>query len=457
MNDFDRLPPHSQDAEQAVLGSVLINHAMYVEVAAVIDQRSFYLPQHQAIFNAMAHLAEKQQPIDLLTLPNILRDRGELENVGAEPYLIDLLNVVPTPYRAVDYAHIIKDKAERRQLIKAAGKIGAMAWDTEIEIDQVRAECETALFDASTPFATNEILTPTQAASGWMESFETAINSDSEYSGLSTGFHALDAILRGLDAGENYIVAGRPGMGKSTLALCLALNVAKQGKRVAYFSAEMSREMLLTRAVSVLSQIPFSDLDGGNVTDEQRGRAMDAAGQLSRMPFFIDDMPGMSPSKIQSRALRLHAQFPLDLVVVDHLHRLSADGFTRSKNDEKTEQIMTLTNLYKMLGVPGVTVCQLSRGVEGRAEKRPTLSDLRDSGTLEQEANSVLLLYRDEYYEPDTTAYPNVCDVAIAKNRNGKTGNVPLYFRGETLTMSNPIINDLNAGGVTNVDVEAQI
>lgn len=428
MNTVTQLqPPHSVEAEQAVLGSLLIDPDAIYEVVDLLSGEMFYRPQHRWIYEALVALHRRGEPFDPIAIADELRKGGKLDDAGGQDYLLDLLNAVPTSINADSYARIVAEKAARRGLLDMAGSIAKAAYDEAAPVDDALTLAETGLVQARGGNKT-AVQTPRQFTAGYLDEFLRNVANGQPAHGLSTGLADLDELLGGLSAPNQYVIAGRTSMGKSSFALGVVLDaILRQRKRVMLFSLEMGQRQLVSRLVSMLTGIPLNRvMREWDLTQEEQGRVMEAVGKLSDSHLFIDCSPALKPSDIRARATRIYMEHGLDMVAVDHMHIMRPEKQTANRVMDLGDISMSLAEIYKSLNVIGLTMAQLSRGPEQRATKKPLLSDLRESGQIEENAYCVISLYREHYYDP--TADPNVAQADVLKNRDGATGSVNLFW-----------------------------
>ena len=434
----DRLPPHSVEAEEAVLGSFLIDPDAIYEVASFLKPDAFYRAQNRWIYESILALNERRVPLDVVTLIEELRHREVLDEIGGEPTVINLLNAVPTSINAEAYGRMVEAASTRRKLILAAGSIAKLAYNEAEDINVVLDRSELALFSISEQ-RTNRDLKPVREIAGdYLERIELLRERGDEFIGIPTGFNDLDRMLSGLNKSDLIIVAARPGMGKTALQNAVALNAARRyNKRVAMFNLEMSGEQLVQRMIAAETRIDSQRLRRGDLADHEWAIFLEALDRLSETKIFIDDTPSITPMQLRTKCRRLYAEHGLDLIMIDYLQLMSAEHPTSNRVQEVSEISRELKGLARELDVPVVAAAQLSRAVEQRQNKRPVLSDLRDSGSIEQDADVVMFIYRDDYYNPETSERPNIAEVNVAKHRNGPTGSIDLFWHGKLATFRN--------------------
>ncbi|MFW5942503.1 MAG: replicative DNA helicase [Chloroflexota bacterium] len=437
-NSIDRLPPHSAEAEEAVLGSLLIDPDAILDVASFLKAEAFYREPNKWIYQAILDLHEAREPLDFITLTEVLRKRNQLDDVGGEAYLISLLNAVPTSVNARSYARLVEGAALRRRMISAAGAIANLAYDEDEDINVVIDRAEQALFSVSEERTTRDLVPVRDIARAYLDRVEELHERGDEMIGVPTGYSDIDRLLGGLNKSDLLIVAARPGMGKTAFQLGMALHAGmRHGKRVAMFNLEMSGEQLVQRMIAAETRIDSQRLRRGQLHEQEWPIFLEAIGRLSETRIFIDDTPSITPMQLRTKCRRLYAEHGLDLIMVDYLQLMQAERSINNRVQEISEISRGLKGLARELNVPVVTASQLSRAVENRQDKRPQLSDLRDSGSIEQDADIVMFIYRDEYYNPETTDRPNIAEINVAKHRNGPTGAIDLYWHGKLATFRN--------------------
>jgi replicative DNA helicase len=438
MTDVARLPPHSIEAEEAELGSLLIDPAAVMDVASFLHPDAFYREQNKWIYEAILALYDRREPVDFITLPEELRRQQRLDAIGGETALIGLINVVPTSINARYYANLVEAAAMRRKLISAATTIANLAYDEAEAIEVVIDRAEQALFGVSEQRTTQDLVPVKQVAEGYLERVEGLSLGKDEVIGIPTGFVDLDRILGGLNKSDLIIIAARPGMGKTSLQTSMALTAGlRYGKCVAIFNLEMSAEQLVQRMISAETQIDSQRLRRGDLADAEWPIFLEAIGRLSQTRIFIDDTPSITPMQLRTKCRRLHIEHDLDLVMIDYLQLMQAEYRSNNRVQEISDISRGLKALARELHVPVVAAAQLSRAVEQRHDKHPMLSDLRDSGSIEQDADVVMFIYRDEYYNEDLTERKNIAEINIAKHRNGPTSSVDLFWHGPMATFRN--------------------
>lgn len=426
-------PPQNTDAEASLLGAILIDSDAVVKIADIINVEDFYDPKHARIYEATSALYEKHSPIDVLTLSDQLKSNGLLDMVGGAAYLTELTNYVPTAAHVEQYAEIVAQKAVRRRLIKASQDITGISYDESMELRDLIEEAETRLFQVSQQHIKQSVVSIETILAESFERLDDLHKDKNKLRGVSTGFKDMDAMLAGLQRSDLFILAARPSMGKTAFSLNLAHNVAKLSKQpVLFFSLEMSKEQLVDRLLSVESGVDAWALRTGNLTDADFEKIGQAMGELSESPIYIDDSPSITVSDLRTKARREAHVHPLGLIIVDYLQLMS--GGARFGDGNRVQEISEISRglkgVARELNVPLIALSQLSRSVESRSPQIPQLSDLRESGSIEQDADVVAFIYREDYYNPDTDR-KGITDILIKKHRNGPTGGVELFFDRE--------------------------
>jgi replicative DNA helicase len=425
--------PQNTDVEASLLGSLLIDSDSFIKISDLIKPEDFYDSQHKAIFSAMRSLYDKRSPIDILTLSEQLKSQGQLDAVGGASYLTELTNTVPTAAHLEQYAEIVADKAIRRRLISASSDIAEIGSDESKSLQELIEEAETRLFEVSNRHVRQDITSLESILGDSFDRLDDLHRNKGGLRGIPTGLKDLDKILAGLQRSDLIVLAARPSMGKTALMLNIGLDIATKAKQgaVLVFSLEMSKEQLVDRLLAAEAGVDAWKLrTGEGLNDQDFERISAAMGQLAEAPIFIDDTSGITVSDLRTKARRLHHQHPLAAIMVDYLQLMSGGArYATSANrvQEISEISRSLKILARELNVPVVALSQLSRSVESRTPQIPQLADLRESGSIEQDADVVAFLYREEYYNPDSNR-PNVTDILIKKHRNGRTGNIEIFF-----------------------------
>jgi replicative DNA helicase len=424
----ERTVPHNIEAEESVLGSLLIDPEALFRVAPFLRPDDFYIRKNGWVYEAILDLHERREPVDFLTVCNELEARGQLEEIGGAAYVTQLINTVPSAINVEAYGHIVEQTAIRRRLITAAGDIAQFAYQEAEEVGQVLDKAEQTLFGVSQRRLVRDITPIQEAVRSYYDRIEYLYDHRGEPLGVPTGFADLDRLLGGLQRSDLIILAARPGVGKTSLALSIARHAAGMDKHVAIFSLEMSAEQLVQRWVSAETGIDAQRLRLGHLKDDEWPLFIQATGVLSDLPVFIDDTPALSALQLRTKARRIHAEHGLNLVVVDYLQLMTGDTRTENRVQEVSYISRMLKALARELDVPVLSLSQLSRAVEQRSDKRPVLSDLRESGSLEQDADVVMFIYREELYKPETEKQ-HIAEIMISKHRHGPTGAIQLFFR----------------------------
>ncbi|MEZ4731680.1 MAG: replicative DNA helicase [Caldilineaceae bacterium] len=431
----DRAIPANIEAERAVLGSLMIDPDAIIKVANYLRPEDFFRERHAWLYEAMRTLNERREPLDFVTIVDELERRERLEAIGGPAYLSDLIAGTPTALYIDHYARIVERTAVLRRLIAAAGKIAELAYDESQEVDEVVDRAEQIIFGISESRIHRD-LTPIRAImSRVVDRIDFLSRNQDTLMGVPTGFTMLDRLLGGLQKSDLVILAARPAMGKTSLCLSIAQNAAKRhGTRVAFFSLEMSNDQLVQRLLAMETAIDSHRLRLGTIHEEEWPILLEAANMLANTKIFIDDTPAASVTDIRTKARRLYAEDGLDLIIIDYMQLMTGQSGGGGRNENRQQEISyisrSLKTLARELNVPVIALSQLSRAVESRSDKRPMLSDLRESGSIEQDADVVLFIYREDYYIEDTDRQ-NIADILVAKHRHGATGTVSLYFRKE--------------------------
>jgi replicative DNA helicase len=429
-----KLPPQNIDAEMSLLGAVLIDEETLADISEHVTAKDFYDKRHAMIYGAMMRLYEKHRPVDLLTLTDELKKKKELDTVGGSAYITELTNYVPTAAHAETYAEIVAQKAVRRRLIKASGEISEMGFDEDSTTQELLEKAEAELFSVSDQSLKQDLVSIESILTESFDRMEELHRNKGSLRGVRTGYRDLDNMTAGFQRSDLIILAARPAMGKTTLVTNLAYNVATVAKQsVLFFSLEMSKEQLVDRMLSDASGVDAWNIRTGNLSDEDFSKLSEAMGEMAEAPIFIDDTPGVSVLEMRTKARRAAHEQPLGLIIVDYLQLMQSSGRSDGNRVQEVSEISRgLKLIARELNVPVIAISQLSRSVESRSPQIPQLSDLRESGSIEQDADIVMFIYREDYYNPETDRQ-HITDLIIAKHRNGPTGKVELYFHPERL------------------------
>lgn len=436
--DALKLMPQSIEAEEAVMGAILVNPLSLGRIVEILKPESFYKPANKLIFETVLEMYKKNEPIDIVTVSENLRSKDELENAGGRAYINDLaLNAVTTA-NIEFYAKIIQEKEIKRALINAGSEIVAMSYENE-ETDKVLDNAQKLIFDISAQRDTTDLIPIQDLVVASYQQIEDRFNNKDDLVGVTTGFYDLNALTSGLQKSDLIILAARPSMGKTAFALNLAQNVAMQGKKaVAIFSLEMPKQQLVKRMMGSEAEVDTQRITSGNIQPKDWEKLIDAMQRLSEAKIYIDDTPGVTATDIKAKCRRLMMEeSDLGLIVIDYLQLMEGGGNPNDRNQQISQISRSLKGLARELDVPIIALSQLSRQVEQRPDKRPMLSDLRDSGAIEQDADIVMFIYRDEYYNKDNVENKGKAEVIIAKHRNGPTGTIELLFQSNITKFKN--------------------
>ena len=439
--DDIRVPPHSVEAEQAVLGGLMLDNRMWDAIADRLIAGDFYRRDHQLIFESIAELAAKSEPFDAVTLSEWLERKSLADQTGGLAYLAGLVRDTPSAANVRAYAEIVRERSTLRQLISVGGEIAASAYDPEgRDAGEIVDEAERRVFEiAESRNKTGSGFVPLRNDLGAViDRLDMLAQNKGQLTGLSTGFTRLDEMTAGLQKGDLIVIAGRPSMGKTTFALNIAENAAFGPKKakVGVFSMEMSREQLAFRMVSSLGRVDQTHLRIGNVGDEEWTRITMAIEMMKDSNIHIDDTGALTPTEVRARARRLKREHGLDLIVLDYLQLMQVAGTKENRATEISEISRSLKALAKELAVPVIALSQLNRSVEQRTDKKPVMSDLRESGAIEQDADVIMMIYREEVYDKNSTR-KGIADIIITKQRNGEIGEIQLTFLGKYTKFEN--------------------
>ena len=437
-----RVMPNAREAEEGVLGGILIdNRTLSVVVEQLSGEEDFYVEAHAKIYRAMLRLGEASQPIDMITLTDALRASDELEAVGGSAYLASLIDATPTTANIANHARIVREKAAVRRAIYAAKEIAAEGMGDHGNVEEYLDEAERKIFEVARERVASPYVHLKPVVHDVFKAIEAASQREGRVTGVSTGFTGLDVMTAGLQPGDLIIVAGRPSMGKTAFCLNLATKTADPrggGRTVLFFSLEMGKDALVRRMLCTEGRVDASRVRTGRLDEDEWPRLIEAAGELSEMPIYIDDTAALSVLEIRAKARRLMAEQGLDLIMVDYLQLMRGGGKAASESREReiSDISRSLKALAKELGIPVIALSQLNRELEKRQNKRPQLSDLRESGAIEQDADVIMFIYREEQYE-ENTEKAGIAEIIIGKQRNGPTGTVELRFTGEYTRFDN--------------------
>jgi len=432
-----RIPPQNIEAEQSSLGAMLISRDAILKATEILRAEDFYKEAHRIIFEAVTELAEKGEPVDLITVAELLRQKNKLESAGGVTYLTSLANSVATAANVEYHARIVAEKSVMRMLINSSAQIAAMCFENAQDVDDLLDEAERMIFAISQRKVRQSFASIRDVLISTFKRIDELRGEKGGITGVPSGFRDLDLLTAGFQPSDLIIIAARPSMGKTTFCLNIAQHAAI-AKRipVAFFSLEMSKEQLVTRMLCAEAQVNAHRVRTGYMQDEDWRKLAQAAGPLAAAPIFIDDTPGISVMEMRAKARRLKAEHGLGLIIIDYLQLMTGRSRSENRQQEISDISRSLKALARELEVPVIALSQLSRAVEQRTSKRPMLSDLRESGALEQDADVVAFIYRDDYYNEDSDE-KNIAEIIVAKQRNGPVDTVKLYFHKEFTKFSN--------------------
>jgi len=428
-----RVPPQDLSAEKSLLGAVMLSENVITEVLTILKPGDFYEPRHAIIFEAMISLYDQHKPIDLLTLTTELKTRKKLKEIGGAPYLTELSTFVPAASHAKAYAEIIEKASVRRKLIDAGANIAEQAYEEDANVNELVGEAEKKLFEVSDKIIKSDYVALEDLMPEALERIVELKKNKGGVRGLKTGFHDIDKITAGFRKGDLIIVGARPAMGKTTMAQNLAYNIASINKKgVLFFSMEMAASEIIDRIISDVASVDSWKLQTGNLNDEEFTRIDDAMSEMDEVPIYIDDTSSLNILEIRNKARRAMHDHQIGIVIIDYLQLIAgSDRYKGNRVQEVTEISRGLKILARELEIPVVALAQLSRNVTGRDDPRPVLSDLRESGSIEQDADLVMFLHRPDYYKKDDEEKDNITELLIRKHRHGSIGTVKLYFEGK--------------------------
>lgn len=436
-NNGGRVPPQDIVAEKSLLGALMISNDVLPDVLTILRPRDFYEKRHQEIFQAMLELYDRHQPVDLLTLTAELKKKKQLKDIGGAPYLAELSNFVPAAAHAKAYAEIIEKASVRRRLIRAGTEIANKAYEDDAVADTLIGDAERELFEVSDKIIKSDYVPMEELLADAFDRIEQLHKNKGALRGLKTGFRDLDKKTAGFQKGDLVIIGARPAMGKTTFAQNLAYNIASINKKgVLFFSMEMAANEIIDRMISDVSGVDNWKMRTGNLTDEEFAKIGDALGEMDEIPIYIDDTSSMTIVELRNKARRAMHDRNIGIVIVDYLQLITgSDRYKGNRVQEVTEISRGLKILARELEIPVIALAQLSRNVTGREDPRPVLSDLRESGSIEQDADLVIFLHRPDYYKQNDDNYEetHITELLVAKHRHGAVGKIELYFHPELL------------------------
>ena len=428
-----RIPPQDTEAEKSLLGAIMLSDDVMADALTLLKPGDFYEKRHQIIYKAMSDLYDQHKPIDLRTLTSELKRQKQLKDIGGAPYLVELSEFVPVASHAKAYAEIVERASTRRKLIKAGNNIAEKAYAEDANVDDLVGEAEKELFEVSDKIVKSDYVPMDQLLADAIERIAELQRNKGALRGLKTGFADLDKKTAGFQKGDLIIVGARPAMGKTTFAQNLAYNIANINKRgVLFFSMEMAANEIVDRMISDIADVDNWRMRTGNLSDEEFSRVEDALGEIDELPIYIDDTSAMTIAEMRNKSRRAVHDHDIGVVIVDYLQLMAgSDRYAGNRVQEITEISRGLKILARELEIPVIALAQLSRNVTGRDDPRPVLSDLRDSGSIEQDADLVMFLHRPDYYKKPEEEDTNITELLIRKHRHGAIGLIELYFDGE--------------------------
>ncbi len=440
-SELNRIPPQNLEAEASVLGALMLDKDAIIKIADIVHSEDFYDEKNKAIYLVMLELYEKSISIDILTVSNSLDEQKKLDFIGGSSYLASLVNSVPTAAHITHYAAIVRRKGTLRRLIQAANDITNLGYKEDSDVETVLDQAEQKLFGVSQKFLKQNFIPITQVLHETFDRLDDLHKNKGKLRGVATGYIDLDKKLGGLQKSDLVILAARPSMGKTSLALDIARNIAVNNKMgVGIFSLEMSKDQLVDRLLSSEADVSLWKLRTGDLRDEGPNndfhRIADAMARLSEAPLYIDDSAGSNIMEIRTKARRLQAEQDLGLIVIDYLQLMQGHN-SENRVQEVSEISRALKGLARELNIPVLALSQLNRAVENRPDKKPLLADLRESGSIEQDADVVMFIYREDMYKGKESSRPNIAEIHIAKHRNGPTGKIELFFDAEKTSFRN--------------------
>lgn len=429
----NRVPPQNIDAEKSILGGLMLEQESWDEVSELLSEDDFYKPSHRKIYGAIRDLHRREMPSDLVTVSNLLMEKGELESLGGAVYLAEMIDQTPSTANISTYAKIVQEKSLLRKVIAASTEFADKAYTQDFEnIEAFLDTMEAKVFQLAETKSSDGLTDPSELVKISLDKIESLYGNQATVTGVPTGFQELDELTAGFHPGELIVIAARPSMGKTALSLNIAVNAAlRDKKKVAYFSVEMGKESVMVRMLASAAKIRLGDLRIGKIDDQAWPRLINTAAAISETGLFIDDTSGISPFEIRAKVRRMKAKHGLDMIMVDYLQLMSMRQKYESREREVSEISKLLKSIAKEMQVPVIALAQLNRGVEGRSDRRPMLSDLRESGSIEQDADVIAMIFREDYYNKDNPDIKGVAEIIVAKQRNGPTDTVKLRWMPE--------------------------
>lgn len=428
-----RVPPQNLDAEKSILGGLMLESETWDEVSDIIQSQDFYSPAHKKIYEAISTLSRKGQPSDLITVSNLLMKQNELDSIGGPSYLAEILDTTPSAVNLTSYAQIVKEKALLRRIIQSSHSFIEKAFSQDFEnLNNFLDYCESKIFSIAEQKSSGGLMPSSELIKASMKQIEELYAMKGQLTGIPSGFSELDNLSAGFQPGELTILAARPSMGKTAFSLNILLHTAiRAKKKIAYFSVEMGKEALMLRLLANEAAVRLSDIRVGALNTANWERLIPTAATISDCSIFIDDTSELSPFDIRAKARRMKSRHGLDMIIIDYLQLMTLKTKVESREREVSEISRTLKSIAKELQIPIIALAQLNRGVESRSNRRPMLSDLRESGSIEQDADIIMMLYREDYYEKDNPDIQGIAEIIIGKQRNGPTGTVKLRWEPE--------------------------
>ncbi len=438
-NHIARIQPHNKEAEQSVVGAMLLDRDVISEVADMLSRDDFYFPQYGALYEAMVELYREGHAVDVITIPEKLKSKGIAEEVAGPATIAEIMQAVPTSVRARDYARIVQDKAALRSVIRLCDETSKNSYLASEEVDSILETAEQKIFSiVQKRNGSSDFVPIDHIVLNVIDEIEEAARNGGQVTGLPTGFIDLDNMLTGMHGGEFLLVAARPAMGKTAFVLNIAHHLAVMKKvPCAIFSLEMSKEQLVSRMIAIDAMVDSKKMKLGNMNDDEWDKIIESTEVVSRSPLYIFDNSAVSISDMRSLCRKLKQNNGIELIIIDYLQLMSTTQRVESRQQFISDISRSLKNLARELNIPVIALSQLSRAVDSRPEHRPVLSDLRESGAIEQDADVVMFIYRDEYYNPETTTKPMTAEIIVAKQRNGEVGSVDLRWLGKYTKFAN--------------------